>query len=569
MKTRILRSVAAAAMCTAAAFGATAQQFEYDDLYYNILPDNTVEVKSAYPDEYSGDVVIPRQVSYNGSTYTVTGIGAQAFARSEITSIEIPNTVSSIGEKGIYQCHGLVSIMIPASVESIGEQAFASSVNLTEINVDEENKYFCSIDGVLYSKDVTILHACPGAKTEIDIPATVKEIVGGAFYCCMDLKDFEMPASLESIGDMAFFECLSLTKIELPDNLQSLGTNAFYRCENLESVSIGKNLNGMGMTPFCECYKLTNVTIDEANLGYVAIDNVVYARQGTQAADGMVLLWGAGGLQSVTIPDGVSVISDYAFSECKELASVEIPNSVREIRNEAFSQCESLAEVTIPKSVNNMGYNVFRNCVKLAKVSFADGIGLKTIPNGTFGGCGFTAFTVPDGFTSIEGSSFTGCENLVSVTIGSGVQIVGNLAFLNCNALKSVYCMAAVPPSTESGDYYNYYVFEQAVCEQATLYVPMGTRADYAADTEWGRFKNIVETDFAGVEDAVADDGGVKVFAADGTISVSGVADGTMVEVYGIGGGCVYRGTGSVVDGLSAGIYVVRAAGQVTKVVLK
>ena len=565
MKTRILRSAAVAAMCAAAAFGATAQQFEYDGLYYNILPGNTVEVKSAYPDEYSGDVVIPQQVSYNGSTYTVTGIGAQAFARSEITSIDIPNTVISIGEMGIYQCHGLVSIMIPASVESIGEQAFASCVNLTEINVDAENEYFCSIDGVLYSKDVTTLHACPGTKTEIDIPATVKEIVGGAFYCCMDLKDFEMPASLESIGDMAFFECLLLTKIELPDNLQSLGDEAFYRCENLESVSIGKNLSEMGMIPFCECGKLASVTIDEANLGYVAIDNVVYARQGTQAADGMVLLWGAGSLQSVAIPDGVSVISDYAFSECKELASVEIPNSVREIRNEAFSQCESLAEVTIPKSVNNMGYNVFRNCVKLAKVSFAYGIGLKTIPNGTFGGCGFTAFTVPDGFTSIEGSSFTGCENLVSVTIGSGVQIVGNLAFLNCNALRNIYCMTAVPPSAGPDDY----VFDQAVCEQATLYVPIGTRADYAAATEWGRFKNIVETDFAGVEDAVADDGGVKVFAADGTIAVSGVADGAVVEVYGIGGGCVYRGTGSVVDGLPAGIYVVRAAGQATKVVLK
>ena len=315
----------------------------------------------------------------------------------------------------------------------------------------------------------------------------------------------------------------------------------------------------------------TNISVvAEANETFVAIDNVVYARQGAMSPDGMVLRWCPAGRQtSVTIPDGVSSIYIGAFCECKNLVSVEIPNSVQEIGDQAFDGCISLTEIAFPENLSRVGVDVFYDCKKLSKVSFAKNTRLKEISEGMFYGCiSLETFTVPDSITLIGSGAFVGCENLLTVAIGSKVKFVSNNAFQGCTSLKYIYCKPVTPPSTEMYSD-GVHTFEQSVYSTAMLHVPVGSAYNYKAADIWKYFEIIVETDFAGVEDAVADDGGVKVFAADGTIAVSGVADGAVVEVYGIGGGCVYRGTAGTISGLPAGIYVVRAAGQVTKVMLK
>ena len=172
MKTRILRSAAVAAMCAAAAFGATAQQydFEYDGLRYYIVTSANIDVSESesvaviypvYPDVYSGDIVIPEHVNYNGKTYAVVKIWDNAFCESEITSVEIPNTVQQIGDQAFSYCNGLTTIEVPASVYLIGENAFSGCDKLTEINVDAENEHFCSFDGgvvrLLFGRGVPLL----------------------------------------------------------------------------------------------------------------------------------------------------------------------------------------------------------------------------------------------------------------------------------------------------------------------------------------------------------------------------------------------------------------------------
>ena len=625
MKTRILRFAVAAAVCAVSSLGASAQDdmqdfehdFEQDGIYYDFLSevDKTVAVAEApFEAPYSGDVVIPSQVNYNGNTYTVTEIGSYAFCQSNITSVKIPTTIKTIDDYAFYYCGSLtegeipesvenicrmafgscgitsiqlpntlktigeeafsksklVSIEIPASVESIGDLPFAWVESLTAINVVAGNKNYCSIDGVLYGKAVTSLIACPAMKTEIEIPGTVSAIEEAAFAYCRNLKNFVMPESLTAIGEGAFEGCISLTKMELPDNLQTVGDAAFDSCTGLESVSFGNKLKDFGLDTFWGCSSLVNVTIDEANETFVAIDNVVYARQGAMSPDGMVLLWCPAGRQtSVTIPDGVSSIYIGAFCECKNLESVEIPNSVQEIGDQAFDGCISLTEIALPENLSRVGEDVFYDCKKLSKVTFAKNTRLKEIGECMFYGCiSLETFIVPDSITLINSGAFAGCENLSTVTIGSKVKILESGAFQGCTSLKYIYCKPVTPPSTEMYSD-GVYTFEQSVYSTAMLHVPVGSAYNYKAADIWKYFEIIVETDFAGVEDAVASDGGVKVFAADGTIVVGGVADGTMVEVYGIGGGCVYRGTAGTISGLPAGIYVVRAAGQVTKVMLK
>ena len=613
MKTKITRFVMVAAMCTATILGAIAQDFahdfECDGIYYDILSETEVAVADApFAAPYSGDVVIPSQVSYDGGTYTVTEIGDYAFCGSGVTLVSMPNTVKTIDHHAFYTCFELTkvemssqveyignmafdscgitsielpntlkrigeeafsesmleSVDIPASVETIEGMAFAYTENLAKINVDVENKVYCSIDGVLYDKHVNVLIACPAKKTEIEIPIGVLTIGDAAFGYCRNLKDFDMPRNIVSIGIAAFEGCVSLTKVELPDNLTTIGGAAFYGCTGLKSISLGKQLRDMDEDTFGKCSNLTQVTIDEANETFAAIDNVVYAKQGTVSADGMVLLWCPGGLQSVTVPEGVVAIGEEAFSRCEKLKSVQLPGTLQRIEDYAFEYCSSLTEMSIPESVVHFGTGLFYSCAELQKVSFAENIQCKEISVSMFSECkNLTTFTVPDGFTTIGSSAFARCENLATVTIGQSVNYLGYGAFQDCSALNNIYCRPTMPPSIE-----NDYSFTYMTYDQATLYVPVGSKADYEVAPVWKDFANIVETDFSGVENAVADSD-IKVCAIDGTITVIGVADGTTVEVYGIGGGCVYRGIADSISGLPAGIYVVRTVGQATKVVLK
>ena len=171
---------------------ATAHDFETGGIYYNILSgvDKTVEVtqrgsySSNYDDEYTGSVVIPECVTYNGTTYSDTSIGDGAFSGcTGLKSITIPNSVTSIRYEAFYYCTGLTSIEIPNSVTSIGKSAF---------------------------------YGCSGL-TSITIPNSVTGIENYAFAHCSSLASITIPNSVISIGDWAFEGCSGLKEVHITD----------------------------------------------------------------------------------------------------------------------------------------------------------------------------------------------------------------------------------------------------------------------------------------------------------------------------------------------------------------
>ena len=210
---------------------ATAHDFFVSGIYYSITDatNKTVKVtyEGKYSDEYTGNVVIPESVTYNGTTYSVTSIGDYAFSGcTGLTSITIPNSVTNIGEGAFYSCTGLTSITIPNGVTSIGSSAFEDCTGLTSV----------------------VIGNC------------VTSIGVAAFYNCNGLTSITIPNSVTSIEDYAFFKCKGLTSITIPNSVTSIGERALEGCSGLTSVVIGNSVTSIGSSTFSNCTGLTSIT---------------------------------------------------------------------------------------------------------------------------------------------------------------------------------------------------------------------------------------------------------------------------------------------------------------------
>ena len=236
------------------ALAANAYDFEVDGIYYNILNDDKVEVTSSPSSNgYSGDVTIPESVTYNGTTYSVTSIGDNAFyGRSGMTSVTIPNSVTAIGFNAFYACRGLTSINIPNSVTYIHYEAFYGCQGLSSIVVESGNPIFDSRENCNAIIETGSKNLFMGCKNTI-IPNSVTSIGYAAFSNCIGLTSINIPNSVTYIGEFAFWYCIGLTSINIPNSVTDIGARAFIDCRNLTSITIPNSVTSIGYNAFKSC----------------------------------------------------------------------------------------------------------------------------------------------------------------------------------------------------------------------------------------------------------------------------------------------------------------------------
>ena len=388
-----------------------AHDFVVDGIYYRIISKTDLTVcvtykgkySDSYSNEYTGSVTIPESVTYSGKTYSVTSIGNAAFSDcTGLTSVTIPESVTSIGESAFWHCTRLTSVTIPNSVTSIDAWAFSGCSGLTSVTIpnsvteiDAQTFYNCSgLTSITIPNSVTSIgdyafNGCTGL-TSVTIPNSVTSIGASAFRGCTGLTSVTIgnsvtsigssafretgltsvtiPNSVTSIGSYAFSGCTGLTSVEIPNSETTIGDYAFNGCEALISVTIPNSVTTIGNYAFNGCYFVYDLFINNSSLKNANMWGATLCD--TETKDGLLIKetdvvkcrpWAT----SVTIPDGVTKIGNYAFNGCKALTSVTIPNSVTFIGGSAFYGCEALTSVTIPNSVTSIGSNVFSINTKL------------------------------------------------------------------------------------------------------------------------------------------------------------------------------------------------------------
>ena len=380
----------------------------------------------------TGTLVIPDDV---------TIIGCSLFQGcSGLTEIVIPDSVTSIGDQAFYGCSGLTEIVIPKGITSIGERVFSRCSKLISITVEAGNESYCSVDGILFSKDMKTLIRYPEANPAeyYYIPECVTSIAGQAFYGCTYLSGISVPPSITKVGGGAFADCPNLWSADITDlaawcNIEFVGLEA-NPVSNLGNVG-GLRMNGEYIRDIVIPEGVT--IIRSYTLAYNSTVNSVTIPDSVTCIEDHAF-YASLELKSVVFGNGVTSIGENAFYGCGKLYDIVIPDSVTCIEDNAFALCRSLTEITIPDSVTSIGNGAFSFCSGLKKVVL--GSGITEIPTNMFAACyDLTCIAIPNGITTIESGAFSTCFSLTVVFIPASVTKIEGSAFFSCNLWHVLY----------------------------------------------------------------------------------------------------------------------------------
>ena len=192
----------------------------------------------------------------------------------EITTLEIPTSVTSIGNHAFYGCNGLTSVEFPSNLSSIGDWAFSNCSGLTSVDLPSSITkmgecvfYYCkNLSSVKLPSEITaISNGAFGYSSlkDIELPAGITSIGDDAFVNCSNLQNINLPSGITTIGTGAFWDCSNLTNVILPSALASIGAIAFANCSNLANVTLSSNITSIGYSAFSDCNSLKNLTISK------------------------------------------------------------------------------------------------------------------------------------------------------------------------------------------------------------------------------------------------------------------------------------------------------------------
>ena len=450
-------------------------ELTYGDFQYKIEDDNSCTITDY--DGMASSLSIPSAI--NGHTVKQIDTGALS-DNGIITSVTIPNGVTTIGFSAFNGCIKLEKIKFSSNLDTVCENAF----NNTKWFNNQSN-------GLVYVGKVAYKYKGDMPRnTKITVKSDTVSISESAFKDCANLTAILIPSSVKHIDKYAFYNCQGLTKLNFNDGIERIENDAFGSCEKLTSVNFSETLKSIGAFAFVECKKLSEITIPQSvtsvgeyafsgceNLASVTVsddlpyvggrafektkwlnsqpDGVVYIGKSAYGYKGDMpkntelslmsditnisgyAFYEEKNLTSVKIPETVSRIGNWAFLDCEGLKNVNIPDGVKRIESWTFSNCSSLTNITVPDSVTVLDGLAFSYCTNLKNIELSKN--LTEIGMGALSHCtSLETIDIPDSVIIMDNIAMAGCSELKSVNIGSNLKTVGGQVFAGCTSLEKV-----------------------------------------------------------------------------------------------------------------------------------
>ena len=450
-------------------------ELTYGDFQYKIEDDNSCTITDY--DGMASSLSIPSAI--NGHTVKQIDTGALS-DNGIITSVTIPNGVTTIGFSAFNGCIKLEKIKFSSNLDTVCENAF----NNTKWFNNQSN-------GLVYVGKVAYKYKGDMPRnTKITVKSDTVSISESAFKDCANLTAILIPSSVKHIDKYAFYNCQGLTKLNFNDGIERIENDAFGSCEKLTSVNFSETLKSIGAFAFVECKKLSEITIPQSvtsvgeyafsgceNLASVTVsddlpyvggrafektkwlnsqpDGVVYIGKSAYGYKGDMpkntelslksgitnisgyAFYEEKNLTSVKIPETVNRIGNWAFLDCEGLKNVNIPDGVKRIESWTFSNCSSLTNITVPDSVTVLDGLAFSYCTNLKNIELSKN--LTEIGMGALSHCtSLETIDIPDSVIIMDNIAMAGCSELKSVNIGSNLKTVGGQVFAGCTSLEKV-----------------------------------------------------------------------------------------------------------------------------------
>ena len=409
----------------------------YDNLEEVVLPETLIEIgaQAFSSSQLIKTINIPDNVQIIGIdafayTYlemvhlpkTLKKIEKGAFWGSySLKNITLPDSLEEIGQDVFNQSEVLEKITVPKNVKYIGDAAFSGCKNLTEITVVPDNRYFCSVNGILYDKECTRMISAPGGYTgALKIPEGITEIPDYMFSHCEKITEIEFSKSVKHIGAIAFGDCNGLKSVVIPESIESVDNQIFWNCKGIEHAEIYAKLTDL-RSMFYGCSNLKELYYPDT------IENIGY------------MDWC--GLENIKIGDSIKSIG--SFNECSNLKSLYIGKQTKiENVNAAFEGCKNLVDITV--SEENPYYKAVDNCLytkdektlivagKNIKGTVRIKEGVERIRGGCFSYCKqIDKIIIPDSVVDIGPQAFSDCVNLKDITAGNNISEIGANVVIN------------------------------------------------------------------------------------------------------------------------------------------
>lgn len=321
---------------------------------------------------------------------TKTVAGQAFFQCTELTDIQLPDSVVSIGNSSFYGCRSLRILHLPETLEIIGNGALAYCSALVEFNLPA---------GVREIKS----NPFPGCNALQRITATEgNPIYHSAGNCLIETAEGRIVAgcvtskipgdgSVRALGTAAFYQCGSLVSLTLPEGIEEIGTSAFHECINLREISLPSTLNVIKEQAFRGCAALTEITL----------------------------------------PVGLETIEDGVFCYCENLSIVHLPEGLRDIGADAFAYCHDLRSLELPSTLKTFGVDALQQCLLLETETYGN---CRYLGNWVIGAVNteVESVTLKPTTVGIYSGAFAGCHSLTSIELPESVSYIGDQAFLRC-----------------------------------------------------------------------------------------------------------------------------------------